>query len=82
MQGLVLEQLPINILTVTRAQVRILRTLLLSWALTIAIKIEQLKSDNIISPFPAPNYLSFQDLVESNTSSPLKTVHDILPEYI
>ncbi|KAF7979401.1 hypothetical protein HWV62_42510 [Athelia sp. TMB] len=67
MQGFVLEQLPLNLFTVTRAQ------------------IEQLKSDNVISGPGASstaNYLSFKDLVESNSQDPLQTVHDILPTYL
>jgi len=64
LQGFVLEQLPRNLFTVTRAQ------------------IEQLRSDNIVNPFPMTNHYSFRDLVELHTSDPLKSVHDVLPNYL
>ncbi|TFK56678.1 NAD(P)-binding protein [Heliocybe sulcata] len=63
-QGFVMEQLPVNLFTVTRAQV------------------EQLKSDNIVNPSPPANHASFKDLVERNSESPLKSVHEILPTYL
>jgi len=45
-------------------------------------QVEQLKSDNIVSKSLAANQYSFRDLVEQNTSIPLKSVHDILPGYL
>jgi len=64
LQGLLLEQLPNNMFTITRAQV------------------EQLKSDNVVSQSFAANQYSFRDLIQQNTSTPLKSVHDILPSYL
>jgi hypothetical protein len=45
-------------------------------------QVEQLKSDNIVSKSLAANQYSFRYLVEKNTSTPLKSVHDILPGYL
>jgi hypothetical protein len=45
-------------------------------------QVEQLKYDNIVSKSLVANQYSFRDLVEQNTSTPLKSVHDILPDYL
>jgi len=64
MQGFVLEKLPLNLFTVTRAQV------------------EQLKSDNIVNISPPSGHVSFVDLIDRFSSSPLTSAHDVLPKYL
>ncbi|KAH8119858.1 NAD-binding protein [Phellopilus nigrolimitatus] len=64
MQGLVLEQLPQNIFTLTRAQV------------------EQLKIDNVVNPSPLSDHASFAELLKRFNGEPLKSVDEILPEYL
>ncbi|KZP25437.1 NAD(P)-binding protein [Athelia psychrophila] len=67
MQGLVLEQLPLNLFTVTRAQVE-------------QLKSDNVVSHAGAST--TSNHLSFQDLVEANSPGSLQTVHDVLPRYL
>ncbi|KAF7981130.1 hypothetical protein HWV62_34867 [Athelia sp. TMB] len=67
MQGLVLEQLPLNLFTVTRAQIE-------------QLKSDNVISGPGASS--TANYLTFKDLVESKSQDPLQTVHDILPTYL
>ncbi|THV07638.1 NAD(P)-binding protein [Dendrothele bispora CBS 962.96] len=63
LQGTVMERLPINLFTVTRAQV------------------EQLKSDNVVTRVNGDAF-PFKTLVEKYSGSgPLKSVHEILPQY-
>ncbi|KDQ63299.1 hypothetical protein JAAARDRAFT_168979 [Jaapia argillacea MUCL 33604] len=45
-------------------------------------QVEQLKSDNVVNPCPPENHASFEDVIRKYSSSPLKSVHDILPTYI
>lgn len=84
LQGLVLEQLPINLFTVTRAQVRKFSPLnaIALLIFLILLQIEQLKSDNVVGLSPGPDQYLFRDLVEKNSSGALSSVHDVLPQYL
>ncbi|KIM47775.1 hypothetical protein M413DRAFT_417151 [Hebeloma cylindrosporum] len=64
LQGAILERLPLNLFTVTQAQV------------------EQLKSDNVVSPHLPPNHLSLEDFLSRNGEVPLHNLHEILPTYL
>jgi hypothetical protein len=81
LQGLLLERLPHNLFTITRAQASC-ELCLLTCLLLMLKQVEQLKSDNVVSKSLSPNQYSFRDLVEDNTPMPLRSVHDILPSYL
>jgi hypothetical protein len=78
MQGFVMEKLPVNMLTITRGQVVVLSISSSLVLIVLPSKVEQLKSDNIVtSPSPL-----FKSLVEENTDGRLASVHEILPTYL
>jgi hypothetical protein len=80
LQGTILEMLPKNLFTVTRAQVGSVPQKTPYFVLT-SYQIEQLKSDNVVCLSPTPDHASFQNLVE-RYSGPLKSLHDMLPTYL
>lgn len=83
MQGFVLEKLPPSLFTLTRDQVRRVRSKIgdenSHWLFS---QVEQLKIDNVAGMNPPPNCASFAELVENFTGERLKSVHDILPSYL
>lgn len=78
-QGAILEKLPVNLFTITRAQA-CTRALFSIRLVLMYDQIEQLKSDNIVDPSPSDDHVSFKELLE-RYSGPLSSVHNILPTY-
>jgi NADH dehydrogenase len=83
-QGAVMERLPLNLLTITRAQV---------WPALISssgnelmsnhtIQVQQLKKDNIVSQPIPEGHVSFKNILEKHSDSLPQSVHDILPAYL
>ncbi|EKM84143.1 hypothetical protein AGABI1DRAFT_117579 [Agaricus bisporus var. burnettii JB137-S8] len=64
MQGAILEKLPVNLFTVTRAQV------------------EQLRKDNIVTEENGENRFSFKNLIAEGYHPPLRSLVEILPQYL
>lgn len=82
LQGAVLEQLPVNLFTVTRAQVGppISGRLL---TLTNYYQVELLKSDNIVSQNPGPKCISMRSVFNKHDpGAHLRSIHEILPTYL
>ncbi len=82
LQGAILEQLPVNLFTVTRAQVSRLWVSLLQ-LFDHGLQVEQLKSDNIVNPNPEANCIALETLFRKHGSTPgLRSIHDVLPSYL
>lgn len=83
MQGLVLEQLPPNLFTLTRDQVRPCYD---EWNFTHIsaqiLKVEQLKIDNVVNPNPSQDQVDLASLLREFTDEDITSAHDILPSYM
>lgn len=83
LQGMILEQLPPNILTLTRSQVRAPIQLFVKFIRQlIVVQVEQLKADNVVNPNPSADESSFSDLLQRFYGEAPRSVHEILPKYL
>lgn len=81
LQGLVLEQLPLNLFTLTRAQVchcpvgpHV--------HVENGAQVEQLKEDNIVDQSLVKEGWTFAEILEKYSSSTPTSVHEVLPSYL
>ena len=84
LQGFVLEKLPLNLFTVTRAQVRslVLTSVIYSAFTQVFIQIEQLKTDNIVNHERPATHISLANVLSSYSDEPLESIQKILPSYL
>lgn len=83
--ALILERLPQNMFTLTRAQVRFMLQLSIGRDThSESDQIAQLQKDNIIDPSPdrGANSPSFSVLLDKHGNTKLSSVNDILPTYL
>lgn len=84
MQGAILEKLHVNLFTVTRAQVRS-PSVLMHCHIDIElwhVKVEQLRKDNIVTEENGENRFSFKNLIAEGYHPPLRSLVEILPQYL
>lgn len=81
LQGLVLEQLPLNLFTLTRDQVR---HCLVDPHTQVqnGMQVEQLKEDNIVDYSTVKEGWSFAEILEKYSASTPTSVHEVLPSYL